>query len=219
MNQKKVFKIVGIILVAIILLFLIYSLRNFLIVRDLRKRVAKYIDSDNFHVKTTITKPEDISVLDYYKKGKRQAVFIERKNTAGEIMKISIYDTGERIDTFTVTNDSKTIKINHTGSLHASEVLDILETDNLYQMILCSSVAVIKSVKLNDTRCYKVKHYLSPNCSLSDPEKEFIIDKETGLLAKTILGDVENIREYEFDNVDDAIFVEPDISQYTLVED
>jgi hypothetical protein len=44
MNQKKVFKIVGIILVAIILLFLIYSLRNFLIVRDLRKRVAKYID-------------------------------------------------------------------------------------------------------------------------------------------------------------------------------
>jgi hypothetical protein len=31
------------------------------------------------------------------------------------------------------------------------------------------------------------------------------------------ISDIE--RQYEFDNVDDSIFVEPDIGQYTLIEE
>ena len=48
---------------------------------------------------------------------------------------------------------------------------------------------------------------------------EYYIEKETGLVIKTIIDDTTATREYEFDNVDDQIFVEPDVSQYTLRED
>ena len=39
------------------------------------------------------------------------------------------------------------------------------------------------------------------------------------VVIKTIIDDTTATREYEFDNVDDQIFVEPDVSQYTLRED
>lgn len=54
--------------------------------------------------------------------------------------------------------------------------------------------------------------------SLTSEDSEIIIDKETGLFLKsTATGDVVE-REYEFDNVDDSIFAEPDISQYKVKE-
>ena len=43
-------------------------------------------------------------------------------------------------------------------------------------------------------------------------------DKETGLMYKNINSESTATREYEFENVDDSVFVEPDISQYTLKE-
>lgn len=50
--------------------------------------------------------------------------------------------------------------------------------------------------------------------------KELIkkIEKETGLVRKAVLDEQNVTREYEFENVDDSIFIEPDISQYTLKE-
>ena len=44
------------------------------------------------------------------------------------------------------------------------------------------------------------------------------IEKDTGLLIKNILNGTITEKEYTFDDVDDAIFTEPDISQYTLKE-
>ena len=59
-----------------------------------------------------------------------------------------------------------------------------------------------------------------PASSLSYEEQETYIDKDTGLVLKIkaidIINEIEY--EYEFNNVDDEIFVEPDISQYTLIE-
>ena len=48
---------------------------------------------------------------------------------------------------------------------------------------------------------------------------KYIIEKETGLLLKTETGNLIGERTYEFDNVDDSIFVEPDISQYKIQKD
>ena len=44
------------------------------------------------------------------------------------------------------------------------------------------------------------------------------IEKDTGLLVKMMEGTTVSEREQEFNNVDDSIFVEPDISQYTISE-
>ena len=50
----------------------------------------------------------------------------------------------------------------------------------------------------------------------SDYNAKTYIEKDTGLFVKEIQKESSNEKEYEFDNVDDSIFVEPDISQYTL---
>ena len=57
---------------------------------------------------------------------------------------------------------------------------------------------------------------ISSSTSLTCEDSEIIIDKETGLFLKSTATDDVVEREYEFDNVDDSIFVEPDISQYKI---
>ena len=47
-------------------------------------------------------------------------------------------------------------------------------------------------------------------------KNEYYINKQTGLLVKSVINDIIAQREYEFDNIDDSIFIEPDINQYTI---
>ena len=54
--------------------------------------------------------------------------------------------------------------------------------------------------------------------SLSYDKQTVYIDKDTGLSVKNEIDKIVTEREYEFNNVEDSIFVEPDISQYTLKE-
>lgn len=73
----------------------------------------------------------------------------------------------------------------------------------------------IKSVNYNGKDCYIIKGFMSSTSLISEGAKIYI-DKETGLLVKTTEAGIVSEREYEFDKVEDNIFKEPDISQYTL---
>lgn len=137
----------------------------------------------------------------------------------GEITKLSMYNNGTRIDTFTETKDSKTVKLNSASSMVGAQIIDVFQTDNLWQTFLYSIPARIKTTKIEEKNCYAIKNYLSPYLLYGTNNTEYYIEKETGLVIKTIIDDTTATREYEFDNVDDQIFVEPDVSQYTLRED
>lgn len=130
-----------------------------------------------------------------------------------------MYDSGTRIDIFTETKDSKTVKLNSASSMVGAQIIDVFQTDNLWQTFLYSIPARIKTVKIEEKNCYAIKNYLSPYLLYGTNNTEYYIEKETGLVIKTIIDDTTATREYEFDNVDDQIFVEPDVSQYTLRED
>lgn len=41
-------------------------------------------------------------------------------------------------------------------------------------------------------------------------------NKDTGLIIFVTFGGTSSVRSYDFDNVDDSIFVEPDLSQYEI---
>ena len=130
-----------------------------------------------------------------------------------------MYDSGTRIDTFTETKDSKTVKLNSASSMVGAQIIDVFQTDNLWQTFLYSIPARIKTTKIEEKNCYAIKNYLSPYLLYGTNNTEYYIEKETGLVIKTIIDDTTATREYEFDNVDDQIFVGPDVSQYTLRED
>ena len=48
--------------------------------------------------------------------------------------------------------------------------------------------------------------------------EKYYIDKNTGLLLKSFVANTEVERSYEFNNVSDEVFIEPDIGQYTILK-
>lgn len=220
MNKKKLLKIIGIILLVVIVLFLIHSIRNFIIISNLQDKVEKYANNDNYHLHTISQQSEQVTLTtDYYKKNNREVTFLER-NSNGEITKISLYNNGERIDMFVDSPTTKTAKIN-TNALIPGTIVNALQTDNKWQTFLYSILAKVRSTSFNNKDGYIIENFLSPFYlpSYENNTTKYIIEKDTGLLLKEEVNNIVAEKKYEFNSVDDNIFVEPDISQYTIQED
>lgn len=213
---KNVLKIALIVIAILLVILIIHTIRNYVIVTDLQNKIAEYNDSTNYHIKSVVTENNGTIVkMDYYKKDDKQVVFMERMAN-NEVTKISMYNNGERTDTFTETKDSKIAQLN-SGTIMSVGIYNHLENDSKWQTILGCISAKIKSVDYNGKECYIVKEFMS-STSLTFKGAETYIDKETGIFVKSIEAGIVNEREYEFNTVDDSIFTEPDISQYTLKE-
>ena len=217
-NKKMLKNVIKIILIVIVILFaivIIHTVKNYVIITNLQDKISNYQDSKNYHIKSVANSNDGTTntKIDYYRKDNKQAIFLER-NTSGEIIKLSMYDNGERVDTFIETQNSKTANLN-SGELTTVNIYNYLETDNKWQTFLGSITTRIQSTNLNGKECYVIKEFLS-STSLTSEGSEIYIDKETGLFLKTTEAEIVTEREYEFDKVEDSIFAEPDISQYTL---
>ena len=216
MSKKKILKIIGIILLVVIVIFLINTIRNYIIITDLQNKVAEYSGSTNYYTKLEVTEKDGTVVtMEYYKKDNREVVFLER-NLNGEISKISMYNNGERTDTFWDNEENKIAQLD-SGTIMGVNIYNFTETDNKWQTFLGSIFANVKSTSYNEKECYIIKGFMS-SYSLTSEGAEVYIEKDTGLYFKTIEEDRTTERKYEFNNVDDSIFIEPDISQYTLKE-
>ena len=79
------------------------------------------------------------------------------------------------------------------------------------------AIASVKKTKYNEKECYTIKGFLS-STSLTEKNSEVIIEKETGLFLKSNALEDTVEREYTFNNIEDSIFAEPDISQYKIKE-
>ena len=219
MNKKKVFKTIGILVLIIVILMLLYVIRNTIIVTKLQKNIKEYTSKTNFSIKVTnLTSETSKMTVNYYKKDNKEAVILER-NVDENSVKMSFYNNGERKDLFIETNDKKTVQVNTKNQLLGLNITDSLQTDNVWQTILYSSIARIKSENVNGKECYKVSNFYSPYWMFGEKITEFYIEKDTGLLIKTVIDDEVAVREYSFDDVEDSAFVEPDIGLYTVVEE
>ena len=214
MKIKKVLKILGIIVVILIILLLIYTIRNYVIIRNLQNKFSQYSNSSNYYIKSVSTDRDGtIVTTEYYQKDNKQALFLE-KNLNGEVSKISMYNNGERTDIFWDNKENKTAQLD-SGTTISMDIYNYLETDNNWQTFLGCLTSRIKSTNYNGKDCYLINGFMS-STSLTSEDAEIYIDKETGLFVKTNESGIVNEREYEFDKVDDSIFEEPDISQYTI---
>lgn len=219
MNKKKVFKTIGILVLIIVILMLLYVIRNTIIVTKLQKNIKEYTSKTNFSIKVTnLTSETSKMTVNYYKKDNKEAVILER-NVDENSVKMSFYNNVERRDLFIETNDKKTVQVNTKNQLLGLNITDSLQTDNVWQTILYSSIARIKTENVNGKECYKVSNFYSPYWMYGEKITEFYIEKDTGLLIKTVIDDEIAVREYSFDDVEDSAFVEPDIGLYTVVEE
>ena len=218
MEKKKILKIIGIIILIILILLVIHTIRNTIIITNLQNKAEKYSNSNNYHIKAITQINENTTMtLNQYQKDEKQLVILERIIN-DEKTKMSFYNTGNRIDMFIETKDEKIAELGETNEILGLSSITALQTDNLWQTIIYALPARITTVNVNGYECYSINNFLSPYNLLGNNKTEYNIEKETGLARKIVLDEQTTIREYEFDNIDDSIFAEPDIGQYTLRE-
>ena len=216
MKIKKILKILGIIIAILIVLILIHTIRNYIIITDLQNKILQYSDSTNYHAKYITTDESKIIVtMDYYRKDNKEVIFLER-NLNGEINKVSMYTNGEKTNVYTDAKDTKIAQLD-TKTKIGINIFNQLETSNKWQTFIGSINTTVKPITYKEKDCYYISKFISSG-TLTFEGAAMYIEKDTGLLVKTIEGKTVSEREQEFNNVDDSIFVEPDISQYTISE-
>lgn len=214
--MKNVLKIVGIILIILIVIFAIHTIRNYVIITNLQNKIGTYINSDNYFIENSTKQGDAVSMrLKCYKKGNKQVTFLDTISNDKKTL-VSAYSNGEKNTVYTETDGLKEVNTNikeiSTVSLH-----NYLETDNNWQTFINGISANVKSTTVNGKDCYLIKGFMSSTASASK-DIEVYVEKDTGLLLKVVDGDSTTESSYEFNNVDDSIFLEPDISQYTVKE-
>ena len=106
--------------------------------------------------------------------------------------------------------------LNTNGVPSKMQIWCIDYNDNLLNLFYLALITPIKTIEYNGKECYFLD---------SAELRHSYIEKETGLILKAIDGQSENNDkgiteeyEYSFNNVDDSIFVEPNISEYEIKE-
>lgn len=213
---KKILIIIGIILV----IFVINTVRNMIILRSLATKVDTYANSQNHYEKIINETAQTTTVTRYYCKGENAVTHLETTIKAtGEVRKLSNYYKGEKTNTYIDSNGDKIAMLDSNGIPSKIMIISMNFDDNFWILLQVSATSFIKSEEYNGKQCYSI------NGSFLD---ETYIEKETGLMVRSIQGtsqdetgnksDIVVEYYYEFDNVDDSVFVEPDLSEYKIQE-
>ncbi len=217
MNKKKIIKIVLLALFIILAVFLGIIIRRMIIISDITNKVSKYKDNNNHYEKiVTEYNGESKTTSEYYCKDKNAVMIVETTTKqSSEKKKLTQYFKGEKSNSYFDVGTTKIAVLNSNGVPSKIEIWGIDYNNSLWNLFYLALITPINTIEYNGKECY----------FLDSPElRHSYIEKETGLVLKAIDGKSENepssILEYEynFDNVDDSIFIEPDIGQYTIQE-
>lgn len=219
MNKKKVLKIILLFILIAIIIFLAITIRKMIIISDLNNKVSKYINSNNRYEKI-VNNSEGMTEF-YLKDENALMIYTLKEKDTGKNRKLMQYTKGDKVNTYIEAGDSKIAMLGASKDEVQSQIM-IMGFDyenNLWSLFKLATMSKIKTVKYEGKDCYFVQSLIADNA---------YIQKQTGLTLKANNG--YSVKEdgteeaivaeyyYEFDNVDDSIFVEPDISQYKIQE-
>lgn len=214
--MKNVLKIVGIILIVLIVIFLVYAIRNYVIITNLQNKLSTYVNSDNYFIENSTKQGDTVSMnLKCYKKDGNQVTFLDTVFNGKKTL-VSAYSVDGKNTVYTESDGVKQVNTS-IDEITTVSFRNYLETDNNWQTFLNGISAKVKSTTFNGKDCYLIKGFIS-STSPDSKNIEVYIEKDTGLLLKVVNDDSTTESNYEFNNVDDSIFDEPDISQYTVKE-
>ncbi len=214
---KKVVLFVVILGLFLLTMFGIRTFRNFSIIKDLQEKSEKYTNSTNYYVKSITTNEDGSqSIMHIYQKGDKKLLVMESELN-GEPAKMSMYYDGETMDLFADTSDGKSAvlgtKVNQSDSTIVSEV-GAEEDENLF---LLSLLVKISEVEYQGKACYRFEDFQSSSVLYEEGKNELYLDKDTGLSVKQVTGNTIVEKTFEFDTVDDSVFIKPDITQYEVI--
>lgn len=214
--KKNMLKILLVIILIVIIIFLVNTFRKFLIIQEIQEDSEAYISSTNYYLKiSTVINDEVTSTTDVYRKAEKLAVITE----AGD-QKTSMYNDGEKTDIFIEDTEGKEARLNTSTELAGVSIPNYLETENTWRTFCASLFSSIKEDVVDGKECYIITGNLaSVFTGVSSSTSEIQIEKGTGLCIKIVNDYNMQEYEYEFDDVQDEIFIEPDVEQYEVIEE
>lgn len=204
-------RILGSIIIILLIVFptlFCYSSRKLAILCNLSAKQADYKNIQNFHQRVIKNTDEVNMIVDYYKKGNKDVCY----------QIITINETGETAKKIMFVDESETKMYYEKGKENILNEYDLgfgimpvsmyFDFDGIWQTFIGMQKISVKEVQINGKACYIIKNKDAFNLG------EVYKDKQTGLTLKW--KDTEY--EYEFDNVKDDVFDEPDLNEYELQE-
>ena len=167
-----------------------------------------------------------IEVTDIYKSGKEFATIFQFVVTDGKDYKVTAYTKEDRITIYSEGYNNgkyeKIAKISEYDSNGEESLVPynyFLEEPEIGEGI--SKLWISARVKIGKTIYHDRECYVIENDRFSKDPNEHItyyIEKDTGLIVRQIQHDENCDYEYEFGNISDEVFKEPNIEEYELVE-
>ena len=225
-NKIKILKFIIFIILAI---FVLVIGRRIIIIKSLQNKVNSIKVNTNYHMVQYDYGGVYYRKNEVYSKDGKTVLIITMNNTNG-LQKIIKYTNGDKANIYIESNDNKVVSLNQDASFppNYTGIKNYIETNTLGEFILNSIRCKITTVRINGKECYKIDKFYSSNFLYENDEGWSVyIDKETGLPVRTFGETLTNengtftiVKDYQYDfsNVENDVFIEPEISEYKVEE-
>ena len=234
-KYNKKMNILKTIVCTMIAIFIAILVRKMIILIDVQNKISKYIDSNNYYVKTYYYANDEINIRENFVLGEKSKE-IEYFIASGERMEVNTfyktrYCDGNQDNYYIETQGHKLASLNKTPPIERFHIRYDVKTDNIWQLILIALTSDISTENCNGKECYKINlSMIYDDGKLTKYKSTEYINKEDGLVIRYI--DEQNINlakgegtgqildyKYEFENVTQEEFIEPDIAEYEINND
>lgn len=211
-NRKRlVIRTILIIVVTIILLLIAHICRNYFIGQEIMRNMIRYMGSTNYHFTEKAINKNESSIVDIYVKNDRRASFTKEDYDEVGTEEMAVYCSGDKMNIYKETTDGKKfamIGVDNSDPINffLGYYVDISPFEFLSSLI--------SEVMIDGKVCYKINTIFDD----VDDNPDYVFEKETGLIVGLLYEDFSVKLEYEFDKVEDSIFIEPNLEEYEIIE-
>ena len=238
-QYRNKLRILEIIILIIVIAFIVNTGRKMYIITDLNNKAQEYINLENYHRTSYSLDNGNYTKEEVFSMGDRKKIITTTMSEDGEKEVLTIY--GTKIGTAPDTQSYPPIekykqnmyKVTDTEKLALLDVEIGMAIDNqeafwgiknTKDLIMSAITTSINKATYDGKECYYVSNSqnILPNTSM-------YVNKETGLLISTIVSESKNVDgtteriagaeyQFEFGTVTEDDFIEPDISEYKIME-
>lgn len=221
MKKKIIFGVVLLILAILLTL----GIKNYVIIQSLEKKFEEYANKDNYHIYNFVHQANGLKTTrDEYKKGNNSLIAYYSSDINKGLLSKVYKNDAKKVNYITIYSDSKTTNIVNEDFKDETnvEIISYLKDLSFGDKLRLAVSNSLKTEKYNGKEVYRIS-----GKSLGNEYEnviECLVEKETGLVVYVSYEsadekdkDVEFTEMYyEFDNVDDSIFVQPDKSNFEV---
>lgn len=235
--NKKI-NILKLIISLILVVFIILTARKVIIISSLSKNAENTINTSNYHTVTYSYYLEDYSKTEVFSLGDKKKIITTQRKDNG-INKITIFarknESSSENDNKYIANVYREVKDEKNGKIEKVVNLNqeieifvnpqnVTKTENYLQLFVYSILSSVKDTTFNGEECYYISNFKSVNNNL---EEGMYVNKSTGVPISSIAYEYKNPDGtrgrvptsdyiYEFNEVKEEEFVEPNIDEYKV---